>query len=430
MPKDLLKWTAAGFALAATATAEYEIAREIGMNEWIAAAVPGALDAYVVRALRSGREVLASVTAMVGVNAASHLVTAGILPVEWPLITAVSAIAPLVLWRVHALGHARHTDVHTSTEGWTRVRDEHGVTVGFETPSTEPEHTEHTEHDRAPDNPEPPGTREHPEVCYCGAEVWGDLGAHQRAPWHPAREHAPERTCDWCGYSYPDLDVPFHKEHACVKRWGHTASTPDLDVPDWVNPPSTPPVPVHAPYADHVLIPSTPSTRHLSLVHAPDPVCPACKHGVHAALACDSAFCDCVHHLPETEHAPDPVCENCGHAGHGEHRHDGRPWADDVLRECPECPCAQELREMCGHCADAEHTSTSTRTADDWNLEHVSTGTLTPEDTEHMERARELFHTIGGVPPFRALKHGTPGMGTDRAKRIRAALELENKGTD
>jgi len=87
----------------ATASAEYELARAIGMNQWIAAAVPGALDAYAVRALRSHREVLTAVLAMVGVNAASHLVTAGVLHVDWILITAVSAIAPLVLWRVHAL---------------------------------------------------------------------------------------------------------------------------------------------------------------------------------------------------------------------------------------------------------------------------------------------------------------------------------------
>ncbi|HEY6020807.1 MAG TPA: hypothetical protein VIY48_13195 [Candidatus Paceibacterota bacterium] len=101
---DWLKWVAAGFALAATASAEYELARAIGMDKVIAAAVPGALDAYVVRALRAHREVLTAVLAMVGVNAASHLVTAGVLAVDWRLITAVSAIAPLVLWRVHALG--------------------------------------------------------------------------------------------------------------------------------------------------------------------------------------------------------------------------------------------------------------------------------------------------------------------------------------
>lgn len=380
MPKDLLKWTAAGFALAATATAEYEIAREIGMNEWIAAAVPGALDAYVVRALRSGREVLASVTAMVGVNAASHLVTAGILPVEWPLITAVSAIAPLVLWRVHALGHARHADVHTSTE------------------------PEHTEHDRAPDNPEPSGTREHPE----------DTAA---------------AMCPLCGWGCPADVLGKHIRDTCPKRFEHTASTDQervraqtdawgddwLDVHDAVHAPSTPPLPVHAPYVDHVhiehadpgpvLLPFLPSTqpmkaRHLEVV--PDPVCPACSHALdeHSVYGCLDE-CACERMFP-AEHAASTCLD----------------------------PGELDDRDGVTGCADGTEHIASTRTADDWNLEHVSTGTLTPEDTEHMERARELFHTIGGVPPFRALKHGTPGMGTDRAKRIRAALEIENKGTD
>lgn len=306
LPKDGLKWVAAAFALAATATAEYEIARAIGMNQWIAAAVPGALDAYVVRALRAHREVLMAVIAMVGVNAASHLVTAGILPVEWPLITAVSAIAPLVLWRVHALGTPGDW---RARKIWGLSKAEHAAVLA----STEPEHTEHG---RAPDNPEPPGTREHPEHTAstdqarvrAQTDAWGD---------------------DW------------------------------LDVHDAVHAPSTPPVPVHAPYVDHV------HAGHTD----PEPVL-----------------------LPEI----------------------GNPVMS-----------ARHLTVVHGD----EHTA-STRTADDWNLEHVSTGVLEPDDTAHMERARELFHTIGGVPPFRALKEGEPGMGTPRAKRIRAALLIEAEGTD
>ncbi len=48
---------------------------------------------------------------MIGVNAASHLVTAGLLPVNVPLVVAVSAIAPLVLWRVHRLADEPETPV-------------------------------------------------------------------------------------------------------------------------------------------------------------------------------------------------------------------------------------------------------------------------------------------------------------------------------
>ncbi|MEV6989123.1 hypothetical protein AB0N87_07750 [Streptomyces sp. NPDC093228] len=39
-------------------------------------------------------------------NAVAHLIASGLLPVSVPVVVAVSAIAPLVLWRVHALsGH-------------------------------------------------------------------------------------------------------------------------------------------------------------------------------------------------------------------------------------------------------------------------------------------------------------------------------------
>lgn len=126
VPTDALKWVSVAAALAATATAEYNLAVEIGMHEWVAPAVPVALDAYVLRALQRGREVFVSVVAMVGVNAASHLEHAGMIPLDWRLTTAVAAIAPLVLWRVHALktstGRARKTvdapvdDVDTSVD--------------------------------------------------------------------------------------------------------------------------------------------------------------------------------------------------------------------------------------------------------------------------------------------------------------------------
>lgn len=104
MKNDVLKWGALVAALVATASAEYELARAVGFNQYVAAAVPAALDLYTVRALRAHKEVLAAVAAMIGVNAASHLVTTGLLPVNVWLVVAVAAIAPLVLWRVHSLG--------------------------------------------------------------------------------------------------------------------------------------------------------------------------------------------------------------------------------------------------------------------------------------------------------------------------------------
>ncbi|MGW4139354.1 hypothetical protein ACWELV_21565 [Streptomyces mirabilis] len=123
MKNDYLKWGALLFALVATASAEYELARQVGFNQWVAAAVPGALDIYTVRALRAHRDVLAAVAAMIGVNAASHLVTAGLLPVNVPLVVAVSAIAPLVLWRVHRLADEGEMPVEANSVPANELRD-------------------------------------------------------------------------------------------------------------------------------------------------------------------------------------------------------------------------------------------------------------------------------------------------------------------
>ncbi|MFC8704701.1 hypothetical protein ACFUIV_21240 [Streptomyces anulatus] len=103
MKKDPLVWGALAAVLVVLASAEYDLARACGFGKYVAAGVPAALDIYAIRALRAKRDVLIVVAALVAVNAASHLVSAGLLPVDWPLVVAVSAIAPLVLWRVHRL---------------------------------------------------------------------------------------------------------------------------------------------------------------------------------------------------------------------------------------------------------------------------------------------------------------------------------------
>lgn len=105
--KDWLLWGCAGFALAATYHAEYTLAVAAHFNEYVALAVPGALDLYVLRALQQRRDVFLAVLAMVAANVASHLIAGEVLRVGWPVISAVGAIAPLVLWRVYSLKHTR-----------------------------------------------------------------------------------------------------------------------------------------------------------------------------------------------------------------------------------------------------------------------------------------------------------------------------------
>lgn len=125
--KDLLGWLAMGASVVVAAHGEWSLAVACGFGAWVAAALPVAIDAYAIRAMQSGREVLPAVLLMIATNAASHLHHGGRLPVSPWLIVAVSAIAPTVLWRVHAL---RRTAAAVPT-GNTPVATE-GHTVGAE----------------------------------------------------------------------------------------------------------------------------------------------------------------------------------------------------------------------------------------------------------------------------------------------------------
>lgn len=94
---------ALAFALVATAHAEYTLATATHVHPWVAIAVPGALDLYVIRALARGKDVLLAVLLMVAANVTSHLIAADVLAVDWRVISAVGALAPLLLWRIYAL---------------------------------------------------------------------------------------------------------------------------------------------------------------------------------------------------------------------------------------------------------------------------------------------------------------------------------------
>ncbi|MEU3292999.1 hypothetical protein ABZ722_11625 [Streptomyces longwoodensis] len=107
MKRDPLLWAALVAVLVVLASAEYELAVACGFGRYVAAGVPAALDVYAIAALRARRDVFAVVLTLIAVNAASHLVEVGLLPVSVPLVVAVSAVAPLVLWRVHGLSAHR-----------------------------------------------------------------------------------------------------------------------------------------------------------------------------------------------------------------------------------------------------------------------------------------------------------------------------------
>ncbi|CAL9673652.1 hypothetical protein [Streptomyces sp. enrichment culture] len=87
------------------AQGEWSLAVACHFGPWVAAALPVAIDAYAIRAMQTGREVLPAVLLMIATNAGAHLHRGAVLPVSPWLVVAVSAIAPVVLWRVHALRH-------------------------------------------------------------------------------------------------------------------------------------------------------------------------------------------------------------------------------------------------------------------------------------------------------------------------------------
>ena len=99
--------TAAG--LAYTAIAEYELARRLGARPPIAVMLPVAIDCYVIAALKWFRafDVALSLMLMGAAQVAAHALDAGVVEVDLTLVTVVSLLVPVALWRTHAL--ARHT---------------------------------------------------------------------------------------------------------------------------------------------------------------------------------------------------------------------------------------------------------------------------------------------------------------------------------
>jgi hypothetical protein len=118
--RDPLLWAALAAVLTVLASAEYKLAVACGFGTYVAAGVPAALDVYALAALRARRDVFTVVLTLIAVNAASHLVEVGLLPVSVALVVSVSAVAPLVLWRVHRLSEGVPTvpigTVETSAE--------------------------------------------------------------------------------------------------------------------------------------------------------------------------------------------------------------------------------------------------------------------------------------------------------------------------
>ena len=105
---------AAGIAF--TATAEYELARRLGAKPPIAVMLPLALDCYVIAALRWFRafDIALSLTLMCAAQVAAHALEAGVIKVSLDLVTVVSLLVPISLWRTHALARQTPRDATES----------------------------------------------------------------------------------------------------------------------------------------------------------------------------------------------------------------------------------------------------------------------------------------------------------------------------
>ncbi|MFH9038483.1 hypothetical protein ACH4FA_03790 [Streptomyces sp. NPDC017966] len=91
--------------IAVTAAGEWELARQVGISPVVAPLLAVVIDVYVIAAVRAGqgRDVAAALAMMGGAQVAAHLLSTRHIGSSVTLVAAVSLVAPVVIWRVHAL---------------------------------------------------------------------------------------------------------------------------------------------------------------------------------------------------------------------------------------------------------------------------------------------------------------------------------------
>ncbi|PAN00532.1 hypothetical protein CJI59_16740 [Streptomyces sp. Alain-F2R5] len=91
--------------IAVTAAGEWELARQVGISPVVAPLLAVVIDVYVIAAVRAGqgRDVAAALAMMGGAQVAAHLLSTRHIGSSVALVAAVSLVAPVVIWRVHAL---------------------------------------------------------------------------------------------------------------------------------------------------------------------------------------------------------------------------------------------------------------------------------------------------------------------------------------
>lgn len=150
--------TAAGLAF--TATAEYELARRLGARPYIAVMLPISIDCYVVAALKWFRalDVFLSLALMGAAQIAAHALEAGVVKVSLDLVTVVSLLVPISLWRTHALARQTPRD---ATPSATVPPVPPAAEVSLDRVATDPSRLGNGSVDETPELP--PGTQQDTE---------------------------------------------------------------------------------------------------------------------------------------------------------------------------------------------------------------------------------------------------------------------------
>jgi hypothetical protein len=104
-----LRWVALAAAALLTAIGEFMLASLVGYPLYVAWLFPIALDiyAYCAFAAKARRDVAAALVLMIVCQALAHLVAVSVIPAHWSLVILVSAVPPIICWRIHHLAAHR-----------------------------------------------------------------------------------------------------------------------------------------------------------------------------------------------------------------------------------------------------------------------------------------------------------------------------------
>lgn len=130
--RKVLKWLSFAAATLLTATAEHDLAVMLGSDDLLAWAFPVMLDCYAAAAFmsRSRGNVAAAILLMIVCQGIAHVAgdhVSTILPV-W-VIVIVSAVPPVILWRIHDLDHKAATAGPDPAAEIERARAEHAAAI-------------------------------------------------------------------------------------------------------------------------------------------------------------------------------------------------------------------------------------------------------------------------------------------------------------